>query len=299
VDFLTGEIKAYRQRLADSEKKLAVWKKTHPNGTLTGIEANQADLSDLQDRENDDQVQAASAQQRLDALISQSLSIPKEVGLTEAPAVGSLQAKLDALKAELAEDMNVKNMTADHPIVVALNKQIHSLESSLPKKSGIESRGKINPAYTLAQSRILEARIDVEDQKASLSNVAKRIAALQNVVNTQPGYESDLSDLSRDVINNNEFQMYLTMQPTQMRSRRQIALLYAGGLLVALAMGAVMVFIAEWMDRSIRDPYVASLSLSVPLLVYTPEFSTPANKGNRIVNAIVEEEDGRGNDASG
>jgi hypothetical protein len=144
-------------------------------------------------------------------------------------------------------------------------------------------------------------------------------------VNTQPGYESDLSDLSRDVINNsqsynslienleqakmnltiskrdvdNEFQMYLTMQPTQMRSRRQIALLYAGGLLVALAMGAVMVFIAEWMDRSIRDPYVASLSLSVPLLVYTPEFSTPANKGNRIVNAIVEEEDGRGNDASG
>jgi uncharacterized protein involved in exopolysaccharide biosynthesis len=316
--FLEKELILYSQQLSKSERDLSTWKKAHPNGTLNGIESSQSQLADLLERASDAQVQVQSLQQRIALLETQIASTPKSISVSSQEGVGStaLQDKLDALRAEIDDDINVKQLTSDHPIVVALNKQANQLQQMIDKRGYTSPKmtTRFNPVYESLQNQMLLARADLETQRTSAENIKNRIGSTQNLVSKGPDYETELAARSRNIVTysqnydslaeqfeqakmnlqvnqsnaGKEFQSYLTMQPTKLQSKRQIFFMFGGGIFVAFFAAFTLAFFAEWFDKSLRDPYSTSLLLPAPLLTVAPEYRVSVYGEQNYVDALSE-----------
>ncbi|HEY3329957.1 MAG TPA: hypothetical protein VGK19_08060 [Capsulimonadaceae bacterium] len=304
VAFLTQQVADYKDKLTNAEGSLARWKKDHPEGDPAGMAGSQQDLENLRQRRDELRVQISSTQERIAVLQQQLAGTPKKIIAMERVSqagISPLQARLEEMKDELAEDMDVKGMTADHPVVVALNKQIARLRQRIAaQRSGghVDTQDlQPNPIYDGLQNQLLQTSIDLRSLQTEISDTNRRLGTATVRVSNNPDFERALAGLTRNYriydqnyntlldrleqarmneqINRrqvtDQYQILLTQQPTSVTKGKKAIMLYVGGFFIAMMIGIGLVLLSEWMDRSLRDPIDAQNALGVPVLALLPE----------------------------
>ncbi|MDR3709367.1 MAG: hypothetical protein P4L33_13790 [Capsulimonadaceae bacterium] len=306
VAFLSQQVADYKSRLNDSAERLAVWKKSHPAGDPTNMAGSQQQLENLKERRDELRVQIASAEERV-AVLKQQLQTTPRTSETERVTTGAQtprEIRVEQLKDELNDDIDVKGYTSEHPVVIALKKQIARLETmiSADKKRALSVGTRdlqSNPVYDGLQNQLLQTSIDLKSLRTELSDTEQRILGASIVVSNNPDYERQLAELTRNyrIYEQNyntlidrldqarmseqigrkqvtdEYTVLLTQQPTSKTRGKSALFLFIGGIILAILIGGSLVFASEWMDRSLRDPIDAQTSLGVPVLALLPDMA--------------------------
>jgi len=307
VAFLTEQSNDYKQKLDAAEANLASWKKSHLD-VGSGAGASQQDLSNLKERSDELHVQIQSGDERIAALSNQLAHTPKTVVAVERLAGGGsvLQTRLDSLKEDLAEDQAIKNMTPDHPLVIALKKEIKYFEGRIAeqKRTGSTMNSQDlqpNPTYSNLQNEVLQSQIDVRALQTELSDVQARLAKESTIVGNDPDNEKQYAELTRVCKNYDDHynvmldqlekakmyeqisrrevnEQYVVVRQTAipMTGAKKTAMMFFGGILLALVLGGCVVYISEWLDPAFRDPQDVQRTLGVSVLAMLPEITEQA-----------------------
>ncbi len=199
-EFLDEQIREYEKRLAESEARMAEFKKQN-----IGFMPDQKGgyFESLRQAQNDiDSTKSAlrKARQRYSELQRQLSG--------ESPVLGSRSyaspatTKLRSYREQLAELLT--QYTEGHPDVQALRAKIADLEASgkgssgTVAQSGVVSAKDYNPLYKELKVQESQARIDVSSLQITLAEQQRKLQELQQSVDIMPQVEADLAKLDRD-----------------------------------------------------------------------------------------------------
>jgi len=227
-----------------------------------------------------------------------------------------LQTRLNQLETELVDDTYVKGMTEDHPVVVALKIQIGRLKAAVGNQNrqlsptttpGLDINGtrdlQPNQTYTTLQNDLLQTQIDMRSLTTEIGDTDNRAVAAKVVVAHDPDYERQLAELTRkykiydqyyNLLNDHleqakineqanrrqvldQYAVMLTQEPTSSNKGKKAALVYVGGVALAIFMGLGLVIAAEVLDGSLRYANDIQIALGTPLLAVIPEVSVLAH----------------------
>jgi polysaccharide chain length determinant protein (PEP-CTERM system associated) len=278
TQFLETELEEARRQVEGREQALRKFKEEHM-GTLP--EQTPTNLATLQRLQLEQQQVSSSLQAARDRLSALELS-------ATGPAPGTPESELGQLRADLAALRS--RYTDEHPEVRALMARLVRAERASA------SRAAADPAAAVLQQQLAQTRTEVETLRVRAAGVDRRIAALQARVDEAPRTEQLLSSLTRDYQKLNE--NYLTLlnkkldaQMAQKLEERwkgerfrvldpaylpeqpvspDAALFLMGGVLLGLALGLGLAYLAEFLDRSVKDVDELEDALPYPVLATIP-----------------------------
>ncbi len=299
--FIDSQVGEYRRKLTDAEKKLAQYRKAHPDVLLGNDEDVGQRIGEL--RREVGKSMMDLAEQRSQAGAWQShMSRENTISVLQ-ERTGPIRARLNELQAERARLAG--SYTDKHPDVIRVQHQISELEAQLQRggASGFQMAGAsaaFNPAFGEVRSRLTEAR---GRSAASISRIAMGQALLTQELgrlNRLADSGSELANLTRNFeVNRNLYQdllerrenarlsMNLDAQrgglnfrvqepaavPLQAKglSLTQVAM---GGLILAIA--APLLLLVSWVrfDPRIRMPSQIEQLAGLPVLGSIPSRAT-------------------------
>jgi polysaccharide chain length determinant protein (PEP-CTERM system associated) len=293
--FIDSELEEARQQLERKEKSLREFKERNMGSLPEQMEAN---LQRLQGLQLEQQVASDALRKAIDHLTL------LETGVSPASASGASGptglSDLDQARQQLAQLRT--RYTDVHPDVQALVARVGELEKAQAIKAGLAvdaGSSAANASALLAKSRLEEARAEVNNLKARLVELSKKIAAFQNRVEQTPRIEEEQRSLMRDYQKlSDNYQTLLGKRLEAQMSRKLESrwkgeqfrivdpaflpetpsypnplLFSAGGLLIGLALGLGAALLADFMDQSIKDLGDLETTFAFPVLAVIPYVS--------------------------
>jgi polysaccharide chain length determinant protein (PEP-CTERM system associated) len=166
IDFLDQQLAERSRQLEEAEQKRLAFEAEHPD-LAGGPDAISAKINSKRDELRSVEADLAAAKSALAAIDGQLASTPRTL---VTPDSGGPRAALAQAQANLAA-LQARGLTDSHPDVIAIKKQIASLQAQAKGAGG--DYGTPNPAYTSLQG----IRID---RQATVEALSSRAAALQS-----------------------------------------------------------------------------------------------------------------------
>ncbi len=308
--FLESQLEDARRRLVENEKRLAEYRRLHDGELPTQLDANMQGLHN-----NEMQVQALvdSINRDRDRRLVLERMLADLASAEPTPAAGAPPADdtkpepstADQLSAaEAARRAMLLRLTPEHPDVVRMNRTIESLRKRLDAEGPPRPAAPPVPASdTARRARVQETRAEIDNLDRQLLQKTAEEKRLRGVmsnyqrrIETAPGRESELAELTRDY--DTLQQTYRSLlgkkQESQIAAnleRRQIGeqfkildparlpekpyspdrpRLYAMGVLGSLVFGFACAAAAEYLDRTLRFEEDIRLALNLPVVAAIP-----------------------------
>lgn len=201
-NFLRRQIKDYRSRLNEAERRLADFKKEHI-GLIPGqggrdyfnrLQAGKQQLLDLQDQLKVATAQVGSIQDQIHAM---------QTGT----ATASINPRVQAIGQQISEYNDKLNQlllryTENYPDVVALKQMIARLNEKREElKKGGGGGGALdptNPVYQNLQTQLYDAQVKVKSLQTRIGRQQDRLNHLENQADKVTDVEAKLAALTRD-----------------------------------------------------------------------------------------------------
>jgi polysaccharide chain length determinant protein (PEP-CTERM system associated) len=301
--FIQENVSDARSALEEREEALRRHKQRYWGSLPEQLDSNLRVLQQLQAEQQTLGESQRTLQERRAALersLLEGRRLATSAGGTATPAaeLAKLRAAYDALRGRY---------TAQHPDMVALAARIERLESEIREEAAKPEKSKdvlTDPeALSLSESlRLVEA--DIDALKVRREQLDGRIASFQARVEQTPRAEQELASLTRDYQQLREnynvalkkemdAQMarrleeewkggYFRVLDPAYLPRRPIRaygpIFLMGGLVVGLGAGLVAAFVADLLDRTVKNERDLDELVAAPLLVSIPR-AAPASRG--------------------
>jgi hypothetical protein len=304
VAFISSQVDQYRDKLAKAEAAYTAFKKVNNQHLPSQQDAIESNLVTLQQTVQQDQVTLAEDQSREQFLTQTLAQTPKTIVGSQTSGVSPLDNQIRALEAQRDTDLSVSGMKESHPQVKALEAHISALKALIKKQAGsLDTNGITsteedqNPQYFQVASTLSGLKSDMLGLQTEIAQTQALVAKTQIAVGEVPEEELIEDNLQRDYKYDDEqygklyerlsqahmdeqvyllqqrsmYDQYLTEPPTSSTNKSKTALLFVGGIFIALLVAGSMVILSEALDRSFRDPYDLQRTLGVPVLAMLPE----------------------------
>lgn len=198
--FIDSQVTDYHKRLMDAESKLAAYRKQHPDVMIGDAENVAERITQL--RTEMDQAQMNLADQQTQAGVWRS-HVGRETSMA-ATHGGSSQLRTQLMELQAERNRLSGTVTAQHPDMVRISKQIAALEGQIRSgrtgsSAGASSAAMLSPENTAIRNRLAEAQ-SLSSASASRLAVGQRLMAeelarLQRVA----ALGGELADLTRNL----------------------------------------------------------------------------------------------------
>ena len=217
--------------------------------------------------------------------------------------------------------------SSEYPDVKKVNREIAETQALLAQLQKAKPRASDSTAAnasatppatdaTMAQlnSQLKENQLEITNESSETKQLQQQIDTYQHHLNLTPVREQELTDVLRDydlakknyddlyakktesalatdLQQDQQGQQFRLIEPPNLPSkpfapnRLMIAL---GGLVVGIALGAVLAFLMEARDTSFRSEKQLSGHFDLPLIMAVPLLVTPEEKRSRVVKSILE-----------
>jgi polysaccharide chain length determinant protein (PEP-CTERM system associated) len=283
-NFLERELQDARLQLEAKEKALAAFKESHMGQLPEQVQANLATLQRLQ---MEQQMVADNLRKAQDAVVL--LETTGSVGASSTPTPPDSLETMRALLAQLKT-----RYTDNHPDVKSLQMRIEALEHV--RAAAEPGQPSVDPQLTMQRRRQAEARLEVEQLKARLADVDRRIAAFQGRVEAAPRREQEVLGLMRDYQKLSENysrllskkfdaemasrleqqqkgQQFRVLDPAYLPSRPSFPDRFLFGLAGAvggLLLGLGLAVTVDFLDPTMKDADSVSAAFQIPVLAVVP-----------------------------
>ena len=324
VEFLENELVKMRRRLEGVEAALKDFRETHMGELPDQLASNLMVLERLQQQLSDKQKSLRDEKNRLGSLENQIQFAREQAAMTvTAPArpENKEPTTLEGLKQQLA-DYKLR-YTPQHPDVIRLQRKIEELEKESPPLSATSGDdGSSRPAGGVglrATGRGVAADLITQRNSAAREIVAIRqelaalldqVAVYQRRVEDTPKLEQELLSLKRDYDNtqktydsllarkqeaevaaNMEHQQkgeqFRILDPARLPDKPQspdMRKLFLICVMAGLGLGGGLIFLLEFLDKSVKKLESVPKKLGIPLLVAVPKIDHPKDVRRRRLN---------------
>jgi len=324
VEFLENELVKMRRRLEEVEAKLKDFRETHMGELPDQLASNLMVLERLQQQLSDKQKSLRDEKNRLSSLENQiQLAREQAAMVVTAPAAtGNKEpTTLEGLKQQLA-DYKIR-YTPQHPDVIRLQRKIEELEKQGPPPSatsgdggssrpaggvGIPANGRGVAADLIAQRN--GAAREIVAIRQELAALQDQVAVYQRRVEDTPKLEQELLSLKRDYDNTQKTydsllarkqeaevaanmerqqkgEQFRILDPARLPDKPQspdMRKLFLMCVMAGLGLGGGLIFLLEFLDKSVKKLESVPEKLGIPLLVAVPKIDHPRDVRKRRLN---------------
>ena len=324
VEFLENELVKMRGRLEEVEAKLKDFRETHMGELPDQLASNLMVLERLQQQLSDKQKSIRDEKNRLSSLENQiQLAREQAAMIVTAPAATENRepTTIEGLKQQLA-DYKIR-YTPQHPDVIRLQRKIEELEKESPPLSTTSGDGgSSRPAGSVglpATGRGVAADLITQRNSAAREIVAIReelaalqdqVAVYQRRVEDTPKLEQELLSLKRDYDNTQKTydsllarkqeaevaanmerqqkgEQFRILDPARLPDKPQspdMRKLFLMCVMAGLGLGGGLIFLLEFLDKSVKKLESVPKKLGIPLLVAVPRIDHPKDVRKRRLN---------------
>ena len=324
VEFLENELVKMRGRLEEVEAKLKDFRETHMGELPDQLASNLMVLERLQQQLSDKQKGLREEKNRLSSLENQIQFAREQASMiVTAPAATDNRepTTLEGLKQQLA-DYKIR-YTPQHPDVIRLQRKIEELEKESPPLSATSGDGgSSRPAGSVglpATGRGVEADLITQRNSAAreiaaireeLSALQDQVAVYQRRVEDTPKLEQELLSLKRDYDNTQKTydsllarkqeaevaanmerqqkgEQFRILDPARLPDKPQspdMRKLFLMCVMAGLGLGGGLIFLLEFLDKSVKKLESVPRKLGIPLLVAVPKIDHPRDVRKRRLN---------------
>jgi polysaccharide chain length determinant protein (PEP-CTERM system associated) len=314
VEFLEQERVKMRQRLEKVEAALKDFRETHMGELPDQLASNLMVLERLQQQLSDKQKSLRDEKNRLISLENQIQRTREQASRTVANAAIPEDREpitLEGLKRQLAE-YKIR-YTPQHPDVIRLQRKIEELEKESPPSSaasgaGIRATGMGIEADLIDQRK--NAAREIAALKEELTELQDQIAVYQQRVEDTPKLEQELLSLKRDYDNTQKTydsllarkqeaevaanmerqqkgEQFRILDPARLPDKPQspnMRKLFLMCLMAGLGLGGGLIFLMEFLDKSVKKLESVPQKLGIPLLVAIPSIDHPGDVRRHRLN---------------
>ena len=209
--FLQSELEAARQRLAEHEKKLELYRKAHAgelpsqlDSNLQVIQNTQLQIQSVLDSINRNRDRRIAVEQALNDLSQPDMVVPQPRPHTDDTTVVPLPDQLEAARGQLRQLQS--HLTAEHPDVIRMKRLVTELEQKVAAQSNAAPDVPyVEPAVRQKQQRMkqLRAELDSIDRQIAASQSDEQrlrgiVSDYQRRVEAAPARETEMTELMRD-----------------------------------------------------------------------------------------------------
>lgn len=191
LDFLDQQLAQREKELEDAEQRRLDFEAKHPD-LIGGASAIASQLSSSRAELRSVESDLAAAQSALAALDGQLAGTPRTLVTAGS---GGPRGELAQARSNLAA-MQARGLTDSHPDVVALKKQIESLQAQV--QAGGDQGGTPNPAYSSLQSMRVERQANVQALQSRAAALRAEIASVSASQADEPAVSAEAQRISRD-----------------------------------------------------------------------------------------------------
>ena len=324
VEFLENELVKMRGRLEEVEAKLKDFRETHMGELPDQLASNLMVLERLQQQLSDKQKGLREEKNRLSSLENQIQFAREQAAMiVTAPAATDNRepTTLEGLKQQLA-DYKIR-YTPQHPDVIRLQRKIEELEKESPPLSATSGDGgSSRPAGSVglpATGRGVETDLITQRNSAvreivaireELSALQDQVAVYQRRVEDTPKLEQELLSLKRDYDNTQKTydsllarkqeaevaanmerqqkgEQFRILDPARLPDKPQspdMRKLFLMCVMAGLGLGGGLIFLLEFLDKSVKKLESVPKKLGIPLLVAVPKIDHPRDVRKRRLN---------------
>ena len=322
--FLDTKIQEYETQMKRTEEALIKYRSGDPGRLPDMMNSDLSQLASLTAQRDNLQIAQQDSSLRISALESRLQQVKPTTVIEQSRAESPLLLQLNAAKVQ--RDGLLAKYYPNHPAVQQINAVIASLQRQWDEKvrtHSLDSQGiqglktQDNPEYLSLNQQLTEARITGQTQASQLENLGKTIGLYNARVQKSPDIQRILNNYTRDytlvrdqylALRKQREQVridsdlnaisaqstitplgYINAKPTMTNSKR--AAMIIGGVVLGIIIGALLLVLSEWADRSLRYPEDAERLLGVPVLALLPDSSelnspaAPGAAGRRIAGA--------------
>jgi polysaccharide chain length determinant protein (PEP-CTERM system associated) len=326
VEFLENELVNMRRRLEEVEAALKNFREAHMGELPDQLASNLMVLERLQQQLSDKQTSLRDEKNRLISLENQLQLVREQATLTvpAAPVPDSKEpTTLEGLKQQLADYRT--RYTPQHPDVIRLQRRIEELENQKPPPAADLNAGGA-PRLSGSAGRTatgLSVEIDLMAQRngaaREIAAIREEIAALQDQVavyqrrvENTPKLEQELLSLKRDYENTQKTydslldrkqeaevaanmerqqkgEQFRILDPARLPDKPQspdMRKLFLMCVMAGLGLGGGLIFLLEFLDKSVKKLESVPQKLGIPLLVAVPKIDHPRDVRRRRLNNL-------------
>jgi polysaccharide chain length determinant protein (PEP-CTERM system associated) len=324
VEFLENELVKMRRKLEEVEAALKNFRETHMGELPDQLASNLMVLERLQQQLSDKQKSIRDEKNRLSTLENQLQFAREQAAMTvTTPALPENRepTTLEGLRQQLA-DFKLR-YTPQHPDVIRLQRKVEELEKENPPLSansadtgssrtaggvGLPATGRGVEADLITQRN--SAAREIVAIREELSALQEQIAVYQRRVEDTPKLEQELLSLKRDYDNTQktydsllarkqEAEVAANMERQQKGEQFRILdaarlpdkpqspdmrKLFLMCVMAGLGLGAGLIFLLEFLDKSVKKLESVPKKLGIPLLVAVPRIDHPKDVRKRRIN---------------
>ena len=324
VEFLENERVKMRRRLEEVEAALKDFRETHMGELPDQLAGNLMVLERVQQQLSDKQKSLRDEKYRLISLNNQLKLVREQAAMTEVatpiPEIGE-PTTLEGLKQQLA-DYKIR-YTPQHPDVIRLQRKIEELEKQSPTPStdstdagstrvaggvGIPGVRRSVEADLIAQRN--NAAREIAAIKEEISALHEQITFYQGRIENTPKLEQELLSLNRDYENTQKTyesllarkqeaevaanmerqqkgEQFRILDPARLPDKPQspdMRKLFLMCVMAGLGLGGGLIFLLEFLDKSVKKLESVPAKLGIPILVAIPSIRRPKDIIKRRIN---------------
>ena len=304
--FLVNELKDLEATLAEQEKVISDYKQLHIGSLPEQRDVNLRMLDQLMIQSTRIATELNEAENRRIVLQQQAMqsdSIPSPSGQEQrTPASGSIQARINDTQRRIAE-LRTK-YTDQHPDIVAAQAELKKLQALAAGLNADTSGVSGSPFTSEIDKELLAINLNIRTLRGEESSIRAKIADYQARVERAPKLEQELFALSRDYENTKKAYDELLSKRLAAEQAEKLEMAQQGeqfkiidqakvpikpfkpdpfkillvGVMLALASGGGLVFLAELLDKSFHSVKDLESYLALPVLASIPLASQKALK---------------------
>lgn len=296
--FLVNELKELEATLAEQEKVISDYKQLHIGSLPEQRDTNLRMLDQLMIQSQRIGVELNEAENRRIVLQQQAMqsdSIPSSAGEEQrVPSSGSLQARINDTQRRIAELKN--KYTDQHPDIVAAQSELQKLTALAAGLKTDTSNPSFSPFTSEIDKELLSLNLTIRTLRNEDGAIKAKIAEYQARVERAPKLEQELFALSRDYQNTKKAYDELLSKRLAAEQAEKLEMDQQGeqfkiidqakvpikpfkpdpfkivlvGIMLALASGGGLVFLAELLDKSFYSVKDLESYLGLPILASIP-----------------------------
>jgi polysaccharide chain length determinant protein (PEP-CTERM system associated) len=191
IDFLDQQLAQRQKQLEEAEQRRLAFEAEHPE-LIGGALAISAQLAATRSELRSVEADLAAAQSAQAAIEGQLAGTPRTIAVAGS---GGPRAALAQAEANLAA-LEGRGLTASHPDVLALQKQIAALRVQAANAG--DAGGTQNPAYSSLAAMRVERQANVQALQSRAAALRSEIASITASQTMEPGASAEAQRISRD-----------------------------------------------------------------------------------------------------
>ncbi|MCC2667864.1 MAG: chain length-determining protein [Armatimonadetes bacterium] len=300
-EFLDQQIRNYERRMRNAEQALINFKQANLGDSPEAGTAVVRQLAELRRQLDDLTITSRDAGLKREAIRDRIRQIKPTSILEQTVGDDPRVRKIRDLETDRALLLAQYKPGSDE--IQAVDTQIAALQQSLAKKDQkpdrnvLETKLQDNPEYQALNQQLTEARIESTTRASQMQLLRQRILDYVDRAEKLPGRQRRLTDRTRNyTILKTQYENLLkqreeaeiqgdlrsitaprtldrigTVVAQWATTKKKLALMVAGSILLGLVLAVLVVILSEWIDPSLRYAEDAERLFGVPALVLLPE----------------------------